>query len=186
MPTSMAVIREWVTNRVKAAAVRKRSMKNPKIRRAVGGYVCVSHPRVESPVIPTRSDVMFLSFFTCDISNCMIRLFRQPVAYSKGIIFLLIITLFVAQLSVHRFDPFHPKAVTNDCIQTTVTLLEKKRWLILVGVLVAAFFRRGFCGENFLMASQLDDVRHGVGVFLLFDPIKRALREGRLRRLIYH
>lgn len=103
--------------------------------------------------------------------------------HSKGIILLCIVALFVAQLSIHRFDPFHPKSITNDCIQTTVTMLERNWWFVWLVFLAAVVFRtrvrRAFFDTQHVAKNQI------VHPILLFDPVRRALREGRLRRLTY-
>jgi hypothetical protein len=105
--------------------------------------------------------------------------------YSKGIIFFCIAALFVAQLAIHRFDPFHPKSVTSECIQTVVASCARSDWLAIALALAALFVFtkqriRSQIGQYFLLRTTYfyEDK--------LYDPLQEALRKGRLERLTYY
>jgi hypothetical protein len=151
----------------------------------IGSYVLVNHASALILEIVVISHQIFRSFFICDIPNKVDTFFGLTVRNFKGIIFCCIAALFIAELAIHRFDPFHPRSITSECIQTTVTPCGKTGWLAIAALLASLFLykKHTFKVEEVLLNKP---PAVALGNTLLYDPIRQALRRGRLRRLTYH
>jgi hypothetical protein len=108
-------------------------------------------------------------------------------SYSKSIIFISIVALLVAGFATHRFDPFHPKLMTSECMDATLLCREKIGWVMLIaGIAISCagydFWRRRL-DSSYTSAVTL--VEFSV-LNSLFDPVFEAFRRGKLRRLTYH
>lgn len=116
-------------------------------------------------------------------------LLRFLSLYSKSIIFVSIFAFMVAGISVHSFDPFHPKMTTSVCIQAPLLCSEKIQLdaLIILCIFLMSKFSSSLkllVKDNRLTISQ--DIFAFVFLYSLFDPLQVALRRGRLQRLEYH
>jgi hypothetical protein len=128
-----------------------------------------------------------IQLFTCEnygISYNVKDFVATSVRWSKTILLVCVFAFFVGDLAIHRFDPFHPKSIIQECVQITTTVLERTSLFTLLALLSYWLrYRRQDSLER--QDSGGVDIERFFRLLLWFDPLKRALREGRLQRLTY-
>jgi hypothetical protein len=104
--------------------------------------------------------------------------------WSKIILFLCVTAFFISDLAIHRFDPFHPKSIIQECVQITTTILERTS---LFAILALLAYWPWYRNQSSVKPQQYEsgDIEKLFRLLLWFDPLRRALREGRLQRLTY-